>query len=215
MASGAQMEKRLIRLHVQAAIDALSAGDRTARSQAICRAIGAHEAFVAARSVLVYLATPLEVDVSPLIGAALASGKRVAAPRMDWETRAMWGVEVFEPGFATEVRKHGVCEPLEGPALALEDLDLVIVPGLAFDMSGGRLGRGAGYYDRFLEQWRRARGGPTAAGEETGLAFGACFGVQIVGRAPRESHDSPVDAVASEGGLVMCRNGSHRADRTS
>lgn len=215
MTSGAQREKGLIRPRVQAAIDALSAGDRSARSAAICRAIVASEVFRSARSVLGYIATPAEVDVTALMGAALEAGKRVGAPRMDWESRTMWGVEVFEAQFQTEVRRHGVSEPLEGPPMAVEGIDLIIAPGVAFDLSGGRLGRGAGYYDRFLELWRgaRDRADPEVSPEARGSVIGVCFGVQIVERVPRESHDALMDGVASEGGLMMCRDGTHRADR--
>ena len=215
MASGAQLEKRLIRPRVQAAIDALSEGDRAARSAAVCRGVIESDQFHGARAVLAYLPMAMEVDVTPLIAGALNAGKRVGLPRMDWSSRTMWGVEVFDAAFATEIRRHGVREPLDGPPLSVGELDLIIAPGIAFDLSGGRLGRGAGYYDRFLALWRRAREGTPALPGADGSALGVCFALQLVDRVPRETHDALMDGVVSERGLTMCRDGADQADRNS
>ena len=74
--------------------------------------------------------------------------------------------------------------------------DLVLVPGLAFDRSGFRLGRGGGFYDRFLESF------PSHP-----VLCGVCFSCQIVPNVPREAHDARVDWILSEDGLLECGEG--------
>ena len=78
--------------------------------------------------------------------------------------------------------RFGIREPAPGPQL--EKLDLIVVPGLAFTVTGNRLGRGAGYYDRFL-----------ATVPTTTLKVGVCFEFQLVPQIPSESHDVIMDVV--------------------
>ncbi len=82
---------------------------------------------------------------------------------------------------------RGVREPLGETPFPLEQIDLIIVPGLAFDRQGGRLGRGGGHYDRILGRK-----------DCVGKVIGACFASQIVSEVPREEHDSSMSAVLTE-----------------
>ncbi len=86
----------------------------------------------------------------------------------------------------------GVMEPRDS-AIAADGspFDLILVPGMAFDRSGGRLGRGKGYYDRYL----------AAA---SGFKAGVCFDDQVVGEIPREAHDVPMDALVTPSGIILC-----------
>ena len=86
-----------------------------------------------------------------------------------------------------ETRVHGIREPTDGEPLALESLDLVIVPALTFDRSGNRLGRGAGFYDRFLSS-------PQFRGTAVGLAF--CE--QLVDEVPVYDNDVPVHMLVTD-----------------
>jgi len=89
--------------------------------------------------------------------------------------------------------RYRVLEPVpEIPATALGEGDLVVLPGVAFDASGGRLGRGLGYYDRTFPVG--ASGAP--------ILFGLAFACQLVDRVPRGVHDRGVDAVVGEFGLL-------------
>lgn len=204
-------EKHELRQRTLALLRAMDADARAVNSAAICRRVAESPAFASAKTVLLYIPTPEEVDVRPLFRSALAAGKACAAPRMDWELRGMWAVMVPEANFATEVRRHGLHEPLESVPAPLEAIDLVVTPGVAFDRSGGRLGRGAGYYDRFLVDWRARR---QEAGRTAGTALGVCFAAQLLEVVPREAHDVLLDGVAWEDGLVMCPPAGSRADRS-
>ncbi len=188
---------------MRAALASITPEQRTERSSAIVRAISNSDEFKGARCVMSFLAMAQEPDLSALHSRTLADSKRLCLPRMDWEARVMLPVAVARLDFKTEVRRHGVVEPVGGEEVNPSDLDLVLVPGLAFDRRGGRLGRGGGFYDRFLESLRRV-----ADSREIGRAahvFGVCFAAQIVHETPVLPHDARVDAIACEDGLIDCR----------
>lgn len=170
-------------------------------SMAISRAVLALPEAASARRVMVYLsaagaAGPTEPDLSGLIAALRERGVTVCAPRMGWNSHTMDAVPlVFGEGNAprTEVRRHGVPEPVSGPMIAPEDLSLVLVPGLAFDASRGRLGRGAGFYDRWLGALDE-RNRPAVVG--------VCFDAQLVDDVPMDAHDVRMDIVVTDARVV-------------
>ncbi len=141
--------------------------------------------------VMAYLATPTEVDLDGLwMG---GPGPTVCAPRVDWDAGTMHPVPIADPESDTVVRRHGVREPrADLPAIDPGRLDLVLVPGLAFDAGGGRLGRGGGFYDRFL---------PAAVGA---VRVGVCWSGQVVDAVPAEPHDVRVHMLVTEDGIFRC-----------
>jgi len=114
---------------------------------------------------------------------------------MDWDTGTMScvGLSSLE---GVEVRRHGIREPVEGGVIGPGEIEVALVPGVAFDLSGGRLGRGAGFYDRFLGRLA-----------DRAVRIGVGFGLQVVGRVPRETHDLGVDALVTEDGFMLCGRG--------
>jgi len=131
----------------------------------------------------VYLASPLEANLDRVIRNWLHGGIPVAAPRVDVERDeiSFWlihSLDSLEPG-AWGLREPPAWEPVETPGLLL-------VPGVAFDPRGGRLGMGGGWYDRLL------------AGAATSV--GVAFNWQMVPDVPTEAHDRPVDAVLTPDG---------------
>ena len=141
--------------------------------------------------VMIYLGSGNELVVDGLGARVLACGGRVVAPRVDWEVGGMRAVE-WRPG-REEVRRHGVREPLEGPEVEVGLVDVVVAPGLAFDEGGGRLGRGGGFYDRFL-------GRPGLRASVVGVALDE----QVLGEVPRESGDVGVRAVVTPTRTIRC-----------
>ena len=121
-------------------------------------------------------------------------GKTVCLPRVDWDAKGM--VPAVVTDLTTLVtHRHGIAEPGErAPVVAVEDLDLILVPGVAFDERCNRLGRGGGFYDRFL-------GG---VGPDTPVA-GIAFELQMVRSVPMERHDRAMDAVVTESRLIVRR----------
>ena len=189
------MQKRAMRELMRSGLNAASPDTRRAWSDAIGTALSASDVWRGARSVLVYLGDREEPDLDAVIRDALARGVRVGAPRMDWDAGTMSCTELASLE-GVEVRRHGIREPVGGPEIGLERLDLALVPGLAFDRAGRRLGRGAGFYDRFL------------GGLGTGATrIGVGFGLQVVPSVPRETHDLGVDALVTEDGFMLCGRG--------
>ena len=194
--------KRALREQMRAVLAALPPGEAATRSRALCRAVAATGVFQRARTIMAYLPietpnAPPEVDPRPLGAIALAHGKRLCYPCMDWDAKTMQPISVSCADPPTHVRRYEVPEPIEGDAIAPGDVDLVIVPGVAFDAQRRRLGRGAGFYDRFLATWRASHAGAPCA------AIGVGFAEQIVERVPVEAHDIRLEGVACEAGLWL------------
>jgi len=152
-----------------------------------------------ASSVLAYIRLRSELDTSPLLEWCWSGGIAVAAPRCEPDGRTMtpyWirGWDDLLPG------AYGIREP--NPATAVpcgSDLipDAVIVPGLAFDRGGGRLGYGAGYYDRYYDRLQSiARDG---GGMPPWLGFG--YESQLIEAVPTDGHDAFMDAVVTGSGV--------------
>lgn len=120
------------------------------RSAAACQLLIEQPEYKQAESIMIFLSTAHEVDTSQLALQAWADLKTVLAPRVSWEQRRMLPIEIRSLATGVELGPMGIREPVEGRPVPVIDLDLVIVPGLAFDQQGNRLGRGRGFYDHFL-----------------------------------------------------------------
>ena len=130
-----------------------------------------------AQSILFYAPMVGELDVWPLLEQALAAGKTAALPRWEAATKAYVACQVRDPVQDVRTGHYGIREP--APRCAgdvLNRLDLILVPGVAFDLHGRRLGRGKGFYDQLLATVR-------------GTTCAVAFDEQIVRAVPVEPHD--------------------------
>jgi 5-formyltetrahydrofolate cyclo-ligase len=178
-----QTTKSALRKQVSAVLKQLSPEKRKTDSEKIRSRLKEHASFREAKAVLFFAPLPEEVDLWPLLEETVKSGRVVALPCFDADK------QVYKPrrvkNFHVEILsgQFGVLEPsivcLEVP---LDDLDLVLVPGVAFDLRGNRLGRGKGFYDRLLENYR---------GKKIGIAFHE----QIVDAVPSGDLDVRMDVV--------------------
>ena len=158
--------------------------ERRVMSETLCRKMLRHERWATADTVLLYHALSDEVDTALLRDAALEDGKRVLLPVVvgdDLELRVYTGAESLRDG------AYGIMEPIGEcfPVSRYGEVALVVVPGMAFDGEGHRLGRGKGYYDRLLPRLPRAR------------KVGLCFAFQRLECVPAEPHDVLMDDVVS------------------
>jgi 5-formyltetrahydrofolate cyclo-ligase len=181
--------KSAIRKQLREKLDAMSEPDRHARSLSACSFITTSPEFAAARVVMLYLSTPQEVDTAALALRAWQAGKTVVVPKVSWEQRRMLPTEINSLRDAMTTTGP-VREPIAGRPMPVEFIDLVIVPGLGFTVDGHRIGRGMGFYDRFLAQ-----------PDFLGLACGMAFEDQIVERLPMLDHDMPLSMLATDRGL--------------
>jgi len=187
----AEAVKAEIRAELRSRIAALTEPQRHAKSIAACALLAATHEFQNAQSIMLYLATPQEVDTSPLALRAWQHGKTVIVPKVSWDAKRMVPVEITSL-CNDQVRetKHGIREPVSGNPVPLQFIDLVIVPGLGFSSQGHRIGRGAGFYDRFLAQ-----------PEFLGISCGIAFEEQIIETIPMLDHDVPLCMLATDRGI--------------
>lgn len=179
--------KQAMRTRVLAARDALPADARLAGSSAIAARIERLPAFAASHTVLLTLPYGSEWDAWPLARRIAASHRRLVVPRVDRVARMLVLHAVGDPDRDVGAGYRGIPEPREDCTLvAPTAVDLVLVPGVAFDAGGRRLGYGGGYFDRLLPLMR-----PDAA-----LAAGA-FDEQIVDAVPVASHDRRVPCIVT------------------
>jgi len=182
--------KRALRRAILAERDAATEDDRSARSAAIAdRFLGLPET-ADAETVLAFWSFGSEVETAPLISLLRSEGKTVALPRIEGGDVVP---VVAAPGAPMSETSFGAMEP-EGKALDVAELDLVVVPGVAFDRWCGRVGYGGGYYDRLLDKRR-----------EGVAAIAFAFALQIVDRVPSGAIDRRVDGVVTEVEVIRCR----------
>ncbi len=136
---------------------------------------------------MVFLSLPTEVDTSSLVLRCWQDHKRVLAPKVSWEQRRMLPVEMLSLTDTLTESDFGIREPVAGVPFPTSLIDLVIVPGLAYDEYGNRLGRGRGFYDRFL-----------AHPDFRGVACGIAFEVQMTAGVPVGPLDRPVDMLVTD-----------------
>jgi 5-formyltetrahydrofolate cyclo-ligase len=165
----------------------IPAENLAAASTAICQTLLIHLREIDARATMLWMPLPSEIDLLPLGESLLRDGRRVCIPRMNWDSASMEPIAVTSLCEGYETRHHSIREPLDTLSLPLEALDAVLVPALAFDAQGNRLGRGGGYYDRFLP-----RLSPHTA------TIGVCLNAQRIDLIPTGSHDRPVNSVCCE-----------------
>lgn len=183
--------KTAVRKLLRDRLAGMSDADRHAKSIAACSLITAAPEFAAARVVMLYLSTVQEVDTAPLALRAWQAGKTVVVPKVAWDQRRMLPVEISSLMTGMTSTGHGIREPVAGNPMPLDLIDLVIVPGLGFSSRGFRIGRGMGFYDRFLAQ-------PDFLGVSCGLAFAE----QVVDDLPVLDHDVPLSMLATDKGLT-------------
>src|ERR1051325_6832735 len=157
--------------------------ERAAASAQICQRLKTQSIWQRAQSILFYSPMPEEPDIQPLLAEALATGKTAALPRYSATDQHYHACQVSDLQAELQRGEFGIPEPGESCAVFdLKKLDLVLVPGIGFALSGIRLGRGRGYYDRLLAQ---------IAGFKCGVAFDWQLTVEI----PAEPHDVCVDCI--------------------
>lgn len=164
---------------------------RAAAETEIARLVWTVPEIAAARTLLLYAHLPDEVSTDAIAIEALTRGVHVVFPRVLPGTRAMDLHTVSEPE-SLRIGAYGIREPdpERAPRIPVEAVDAVLVPGLAWDRQGARLGRGAGYYDRLfaLPEWR-------------GFRCGVFFAAQEVPQLPADPWDVPLQAVVTEDGV--------------
>ena len=182
-------ERSLLRARLRQARAARTAQEQARDARAVAARILALTAYREAHVVMAYAAARGEIALDAVMEDALLRGKTLALPlctgpgRM--QARRVTDLSRLRPG------RYGIPEPgPDCPELAPVTIDLILVPGVAFDPRGGRVGQGGGYYDRFLPLSRALR-------------VGVCPEFALLDRVPVRAHDQRMDAVVTPSATLM------------
>jgi len=180
------MKERKKKLRKQFLEERKKISDRDGKSILIQNKLLASPEYLNAKSILVYVNTGSEVETRRVIGQALADGKMVCVPYVEGEDIHPVEIEDFDdlaPGF------KGILEPkvdvVAEKTVSLDEIDLIIAPGVLFNHLGFRLGMGGGYYDRLFSKSSAPR-------------IGLAFEKQLHDEIPFEDHDQHVDKIITE-----------------
>jgi 5-formyltetrahydrofolate cyclo-ligase len=148
--------------------------------------------FQEARRIAAFCSVGTEISTMPMLEGILKSGKKLYLPKTDstktlLEFHPVQDLKTLIPG------PFKIPEPPEGTVLEPEEIDLILVPGLAFDNRGHRLGYGQGFYDRYLNLLNPGC-----------FTLGVAYSFQIIDKTPNIEHDIPVNAVLTEKYLLLC-----------
>ena len=169
----------------------MTAEQRAEASERIRRRLADLPEWRNAATVLLFLSMPDEVDTLPIVRDALAAGKTVAVPKVDARRKVMDARVLRDLDGDVAPGVYGILEPVAAEVVEPGDIDLVLVPARAFDRHGNRLGRGGGYYDRYMSH-------PDFRALRCGIAFAA----QLLDDLPHDPHDLPVHLLVTEAGIL-------------
>lgn len=175
------LSKADVRLVIKQRNKCLSKAEREEQSVVILSQLANHPRFKAAQTIMLFSSLPDEVDTHDFIK-QWAKTKRIVLPVVKGDDLVL---SLFTSEKEMSIGAFGISEPTNLAFEHLNDIDLIIVPGMAFDKKGHRLGRGRGYYDRFLSQ-------PSTM---SAYKIGICLPHQLVESVPTEGHDIMMDEV--------------------
>jgi 5-formyltetrahydrofolate cyclo-ligase len=180
-------EKLAVRNQMRARLAALTTDDVRAKSAAIWERLSVLPEFAEAARVLVYVSKGPEVDTHGLIQQLLAMGRQVCVPCFDAQRQRYVASALHDFQSDLAAGKFGILEPGHAAVrpVAVDQIDTALVPGLAFDERGNRLGRGMGYFDSILKEIRGAK-------------IALAYDFQVLHGVPVEAHDARVDFIVTE-----------------
>jgi 5-formyltetrahydrofolate cyclo-ligase len=192
MNSKSEIRRRMIGLR-----NAMTREEIEAKSLAIQKRLTELEEILLASTLMTFLSFGSEVLTDGLIRWGWGEGKRIVVPFCRPESRELTACRIDDFD-ELEKGRYGIRAPKEGLLRPVErgEIDAILVPGVAFDQRGYRVGYGGGYYDRFL------LGAPQAA------KIGAAFACQIVAEIPADPYDVTVDRIVTEEGIIIPSKGS-------
>lgn len=179
--------KARIRQRMRDMLVHLTAPQRHSASVAASSLLMQTAEFEEARVVMIYLAMPTEIDTAGVALRCWQTGKQVVVPRIYWNEHTLLPVEITSLTTTFREDRYGLREPEAGQPVPVDFIDLVLLPALAIGPLGQRIGRGHGFYDRFLVQER-------FHGKSCALALES----QMVDDVPVQPHDVPLDMVVTD-----------------
>lgn len=185
-------EKSKIRGDMSRKRNALTREEAESKSAAIAANLMKTAEYKAARAVMFYAAKGNEVQTEEMIKTVLKEGKTVLLPITNLEKKEIEAAVINDYDNDLKKGAFGIMEPNGKSEVNEKLIDAVVVPGVAFDIEGHRLGYGHGFYDKLLHRLANA------------AKIGLAYDFQIVNKLPRESHDERMDIIVTESSLIRC-----------
>lgn len=194
----ASISKSILRDEIIKRRDAIDPRDRVKKNELIKKRLTELREFQNAEVILLYASFRSEPDTHELIKECILKGKRIFLPRVNKKKKEL---EIREINSFEHLKKNdwGIPEPDEdSPLRDINEAQLIVIPGVGFDRRGGRIGYGAGYYDKLLSELKRSI--PVIA---------IAYQEQIHKEIPLESHDRKVDMIITDQEVINC---GHKED---
>jgi len=150
------------------------------------------------KKIFIYISYDSEINTKGIINKALEDNKKVYVPRTEFKNRLMDAVEIMSLDNLVE-SDFGILEPsIKEPYIDPNELDLIVVPGVAFDKQGGRMGYGAGFYDRYFKKISEDN-------IKKVMKVALAYEFQTLEKVPMNDHDIPVDCIITENEAISCK----------
>jgi 5-formyltetrahydrofolate cyclo-ligase len=179
--------KRELRKKLRQILDNLNSEELHDRSFQACHNLIETREYQHSETLMVFMSLPREVNTSSLVHQAWRDRKRILVPKVSWEQRRMMAIEIDSLSDNMNQSQFGIREPTTGTPVPIDNIDMVIVPGLGFDTTGNRIGRGKGFYDGFLahDDWH-------------GIACGLAFSDQVIDSVPVIEKDITMNMLVTD-----------------
>ena len=181
------MGKCHLRQQIKNTLKQLLATELQQKSRDACANLCSTEEFRQARVIMLFLSLECEIDTTLALQSAFSEEKTVLVPKVIWGDSKIVPVRFTTLDDECEPDRYGLRNPIRAEIVPAGEIDLVVVPGLAFDTQANRLGRGGGFYDRFLAD-------PSLQACRCGFAFHE----QLLPEVPAEPMDLPVDMLVTD-----------------
>lgn len=186
------MDKKSIRREIIAKRNSLSDDKRKEFDEKIKDILKASSYYKEAKNIFIYIGFGSEINTSKYVKEFLDEGKNVFIPRIDLKNKVIEAVNIDSLS-ELQKNKFGILEPAkDGKIIDKNELDLIIVPGVAFDINGGRVGYGGGYYDKYMAD---------IDGSIPRVVL--CYKFQLLKELPKEEHDISIHEIITEEGRVV------------
>ena len=175
------MEKQELRKEIRSRKRQFTSQELHEQSFPVVMRLLSHPRIKTAKTIMLYYSLPDEVDTHTLVDSLLVSGKQILLPRVTGE--GTMELRRYTGPADLALGAYNIMEPTGELFVDYASIDLAVIPGMAFDKEGNRMGRGKGYYDRFLQKIPQV------------YKIGICFPFQLVGEIPTEETDIKMDAM--------------------
>lgn len=187
--------KKILRKEILEKRDNINIDKKEKMDKAIINRFYESKYYKEAKKIFIYISFGSEINTREIINVALKENKKIYVPRTELKTKIMDAVEISSLNSLKE-SSYGILEPSkENKSVDPNELDLIVVPGVAFDRNGGRMGYGAGFYDIYFKKINKEN-----VKKITKLAL--AYDMQVIEMVPMNEDDIPVDYIVTENEFI-------------